>query len=70
LGYKYLIIDDCWHADERSPEGQLQPNPVAFPSGMKKLVEYVNSRGLKLGIYTDIGDKTCQGKPGSLGALY
>lgn len=69
LGYKYLVIDDCWHADERTADGQLQPNPVLFPSGMKKLAGYVNSKGIKLGIYTDIGGKTCQGKPGSLGTL-
>lgn len=67
LGYKYLIIDDCWHASKRDAQGQLQPHPEKFPSGMKSLVEYVKSKGLKLGIYTDIGKSTCAGKPGSQG---
>jgi len=67
LGYEYLIIDDCWHASERTADGSLQADPTLFPSGIPKLVEYVNSKGLKLGIYTDIGSKTCQGKPGSFG---
>lgn len=38
-----------------------------FPSGMAALGEYIHSRGLKFGLYSDAGYKTCQGRPGSLG---
>ena len=38
-----------------------------FPSGMKALADYVHSRGLKFGLYSDAGTKTCAGRPGSRG---
>lgn len=38
-----------------------------FPSGMKALSNYVHSKGLKFGLYSDAGEKTCQGRPGGLG---
>jgi len=65
-GYQYINIDDCWHG-ERDARGFIQPNKEHFPSGMKALADYVHSRGLKLGIYSDAGWKTCGGKPGSRG---
>lgn len=68
LGYKYVNIDDCWAEYERSPEGYLVPHKSTFPSGMKALADYVHSKGLKLGIYSDAGFRTCSKKmPGSLG---
>ncbi|GJP34363.1 hypothetical protein CLOM_g18814 [Closterium sp. NIES-68] len=67
LGYIYVNIDDCWQADSRDSEGRLVPSPDSFPSGIKALADYVHSRGLKLGIYSDAGFRTCAGKPGSLG---
>lgn len=36
-----------------------------FPSGMKALVDYVHSKGLKFGLYSDAGEKTCEGRPGA-----
>jgi alpha-galactosidase len=65
-GYEYLVIDDCW-SDEfgRDKNGDLQPEPSKFPSGMKSLADYVHSKGLKFGIYSDAADKTCAGWPGS-----
>jgi len=68
-GYKYLVIDDCWHG-ERDSVGFIQPDPQRFPSGMKALADYVHSKGLKLGIYSCVGDKTCGGRPGSRGHEY
>jgi alpha-galactosidase len=50
--------------------GFIQPDPQRFPSGMKALADYVHSRGLKLGIYSDAGWKTCGGRPGSRGREY
>ncbi|XP_060633131.2 alpha-N-acetylgalactosaminidase [Anolis sagrei] len=65
LGYVYVNIDDCWTAKERSATGQLIPDPERFPSGIKALADYVHGRGLKLGIYGDIGTFTCGGYPGT-----
>jgi alpha-galactosidase len=65
-GYQYVNIDDCWHG-ERDAQGFIQADPKRFPSGMKALADYVHSKGLKLGIYSDAGWKTCGGKPGSRG---
>ncbi|CAI5533193.1 unnamed protein product [Closterium sp. Naga37s-1] len=67
LGYDYVNIDDCWQADSRDSEGRLAPSPRFFPSGIKAIADYVHSKGLKLGIYSDSGRLTCEGKPGSLG---
>lgn len=68
-GYTYLNLDDCWHG-ERDADGFIQPDPVRFPSGMKALADYVHSKGLKIGIYSDAGSETCGGKPGSQGHEY
>jgi alpha-galactosidase len=68
-GYQYVNIDDCWQG-ERDELGFIRPDPKRFPSGMKALAEYVHSKGLKLGIYSDAGSKTCGGRPGSRGREY
>jgi alpha-galactosidase len=68
-GYQYIVIDDCWHG-ERDSLGFIHPNPEHFPSGMKALVDYIHSKGLKFGIYSDAGWKTCGGRPGSRGYEY
>lgn len=65
-GYTYVNIDDCWHGD-RDSLGFIHPDPTRFPSGMKSLADYVHSKGLKLGIYSDAGSQTCGGRPGSRG---
>lgn len=66
-GYEYVVIDDFWMAPERDAEGNLQPNPKTFPSGIKALADYVHGKGLKLGIYSSNGLRTCGGLPASLG---
>lgn len=68
-GYLYINIDDCWHGD-RDSLGFIHPDSSRFPSGMKALADYIHSKGLKFGIYSDAGWKTCGGKPGSRGYEY
>ena len=68
-GYTYLNIDDCWHG-KRDADGFIQVDAKKFPSGMKALADYVHSKGLKMGIYSDAGTETCGGYPGSLGHEY
>ncbi len=68
-GYQYVVIDDCWHG-ARDAHGDIQPDPKRFPSGMKALGDYIHARGLKFGIYSDAGLKTCGGRPGSWGHEY
>ena len=65
-GYVYINIDDCWHGD-RDSLGFIHPDPKRFPSGIKALADYLHSKGLKLGIYSDAGSQTCGGRPGSRG---
>ncbi|XP_050821034.1 alpha-galactosidase A isoform X2 [Gopherus flavomarginatus] len=67
VGYEYVCIDDCWMSLTRDHQDRLQPDPERFPSGIRKLADYVHSKGLKLGIYGDVGNKTCAGFPGSYG---
>jgi alpha-galactosidase len=68
-GYVYIVIDDCWHG-QRDSLGDIQADPVRFASGIKALADYVHDKGLKFGIYSDAGDKTCEKKPGSRGHEY
>jgi len=68
-GYVYVNLDDCWHGS-RDDNGFIQPDPKRFPSGIRALADYVHARGLKLGIYSDAGTKTCGGRPGSQGHEY
>jgi alpha-galactosidase len=65
-GYKYIVIDDCWQVS-RDAGGNIVPDPERFPSGMKALADYVHSKGLKFGLYSDAGTATCQKRPGSKG---
>jgi alpha-galactosidase len=68
-GYRYIVIDDCWHG-KRDSLGFIHPDAERFPSGMKALADYIHSKGLKFGIYSDAGWKTCGGKPASRGREY
>ncbi len=65
-GYQYVVIDDCWQVS-RDTNGTIVPDPQRFPSGMKALADYVHAKGLKFGIYSDAGARTCEGRPGSSG---
>ncbi|PON48990.1 Glycoside hydrolase [Trema orientale] len=68
LGYKYVNIDDCWGEVNRDERGNLRAKSSTFPSGIKALANYVHARGLRVGIYSDAGYRTCsKTMPGSLG---
>jgi alpha-galactosidase len=66
-GYQYVVIDDCWQV-ARDGKGRIVADSGRFPEGIKALADYVHSKGLKFGIYTDAGRKTCQGRPGTFGS--
>lgn len=63
-GYIYVNVDDTWQG-KRDAEGNIHPNSK-FPD-MKGLAEYIHARGLKFGIYSSPGPKTCAGYEGSYG---
>jgi alpha-galactosidase len=63
-GYVYVNIDDCWQG-QRDAQSRIQANE-RFPD-MKALADYVHSKGLKIGIYSSPGPKTCAGYEGSYG---
>ncbi len=65
-GYRYVVIDDCWQV-RRDANGTIVPDPERFKGGMKALADYVHSKGLKFGVYSDAGARTCEGRPGSSG---
>ncbi len=67
LGFSYIVIDDIWQGGRDSVTGMLYPDRERFPSGIKALADYVHGRGLKFGIYSDAGNLTCGGRPGSFG---
>jgi uncharacterized membrane protein YgcG len=66
-GYNMINIDDCWMADARDADGVQIPNATRFPSGMKYMGDFMHSRGIRFGLYTDEGTETCGGYPGSQG---
>eukprot|EP01084_Bolivina_argentea_P286209 490954_1 len=65
-GYIYANIDDCW-AGSRMANGSVVPDTKTFSNGIAPLTQYAHSVGLKFGLYSDAGTKTCAGRPGSLG---
>ena len=65
-GYQYVIIDDCWQVS-RDKNGNIIADAEHFPSGIKALGDYIHGKGLKFGVYSDAGAKTCAGRPGSRG---
>jgi alpha-galactosidase len=65
-GYRYVVIDDCWQVD-RDAQGNIVADAKRFPSGMQALADYVHSKGLKFGLYSDAGTGTCQNRPGGRG---
>jgi len=68
-GYQFVILDDCWQTG-RDAAGNILADPERFPSGIKALADYIHGKGLKLGIYTDVGTMTCAKRPGSIGHEY
>lgn len=68
-GYVYFNIDDGWHGT-RDEQGFIHEDPAKFPSGMKSMADYIHSKGMKIGIYSDAGRQTCGCFAGSLGHEY
>jgi alpha-galactosidase len=68
-GYVYVNIDDCWQVS-RDANANIVADPQRFPHGMKAVGDYIHSLGLKFGVYSDAGSKTCAGRPGGLGHEY
>jgi len=66
-GYGYIVIDDGWEAMERDNLGNLVPDPLRFPNGMKDLGDYLHAKGFKFGIHNCAGTRTCAGYPGGRG---
>jgi len=65
-GYNYLIIQECIvPTGHRDANGTLVPDPKRFPHGIPALVNYIHQKGLKAGIYTDVGPQTCADYEGS-----
>ena len=64
-GYEYVVIDDCWSEKQRGADGRIVPDKTKFPNGIKPVADYVQSKGLKFGIYSCAGTHTCAGFPGS-----
>ncbi|XP_065201107.1 alpha-N-acetylgalactosaminidase-like isoform X2 [Planococcus citri] len=68
-GYKYIILDDCWQSATRTWDDRLIADPNRFPNQMRDLALYMHNRGLKFGIFSDLGKVSGQGFPGSYGRL-
>lgn len=68
-GYQYVDIDAGWFFNTRDETGNMIADKTRFPNGMKTLADYIHSKGLKAGIYTDVGEKGC-GQGGSSPAYY
>lgn len=65
-GYRYIVIDDCWSQKRRDPvTDRLLPEGSKFPNGMAAVADYVHSKGLKFGMYSCAGQRTCADYPGS-----
>ncbi len=65
LGFNYIFIDDGWQGG-RDNKNNIIADSKKFPSGMKSLVDYVHSKGMKIGIYSDAAPLTCAGYTASL----
>lgn len=70
-GYEYLVIDDCWSERQRDKvTDKIVPDKEKFPNGMKAVSDYVHSKGLKFGMYSCAGVRTCGDFPGSFDHEY
>jgi alpha-galactosidase len=63
-GYNYVTVSEGWNTESRDANGNLVAESDRFPKGIAWLANYVHSKGLKFGIYGDIGTVTCAGRAG------
>jgi alpha-galactosidase len=66
-GYQCVNLDDGWMAGERTAEEELTGDAAKFPHGIGWLADRIHALGLRFGVYTAIGARTCQSLPGSWG---
>jgi len=70
VGFQYINIDDGFF-NKRYSNGMLRIDSIKFPKGMKELADYIHSKGLKAGFYSEAGENTCgsqySGQPGGIG---
>ena len=66
-GYRCVNLDDGWMAAERTAHGELAGDGAKFPRGIRWLADQIHALGLRFGIYTAIGTRTCQSLPASWG---
>ena len=59
VGYDHINIDDGFFGGRDKATGQLLIHPTRFPNGLKPVADYIHSKGLKAGIYSDAGCNTC-----------
>ncbi|MCR5086163.1 MAG: alpha-galactosidase [Lachnospiraceae bacterium] len=60
LGYRYVVLDDGCYENSRV-DGRLAANAERFPSGFPAMASYIHGRGLKFGMYNDVGSNLCSG---------
>eukprot|EP01084_Bolivina_argentea_P097415 175113_1 len=71
VGYNHVNIDSCWMTTERDNiTNKMVPDPIRFPNGISGVADYIHSKGLKLGFYSDIGNRTCNNKYQTMGDNY
>jgi alpha-galactosidase len=58
-GYRYVVLDDCWQAPSRAPDGTLAAHPERFPDGIAALAGEIHALGLMFGLYSVPGSLTC-----------
>lgn len=58
-GYRYINIDEGWWQGTRDSAGNITVDESEWPGGMKAIADYIHSKGLKAGIYTDAGKDGC-----------
>jgi alpha-galactosidase len=65
-GYSFVISDDGWMAGRNATTGEMLADPIKFPGGWPPLVDYIHSKGLKVGLYSAASSVVCSGRVGSL----
>ncbi|MGW2046387.1 ricin-type beta-trefoil lectin domain protein [Streptomyces sp. NPDC001858] len=58
-GYQYINIDEGWWQGTRDSAGNITVDESEWPGGMSAIADYIHSKGLKAGIYTDAGKDGC-----------